>query len=159
MTFVPDELAAIEGWTKRARPLAGVFYRSVEYRFMDPANVLTGKGTELYGGRFAAVGMRAVYLADSDETASREVLARKKRLGNSSQITLDKYPRVVFAVDVSLQRVVSWLRKPRSKALVQVRESCLSVDNLKRSQELGQVPVAAGIQGLRFRVLLEPVET
>ena len=49
MTFAPDELAAIEGWTKRARPLAGVFYRSVEYRFMDPADVLSGKGTELYG--------------------------------------------------------------------------------------------------------------
>ena len=150
MTFAPDELAAIAGWTKRARPLAGVFYRSVEYRFMDPGDVLSGKGTELYGGRFAAVGMRAVYLAGSDDTASREVLARKKRLGNAPQITLAKYPRVVFAVAVSLQKVVSWLRKPRSKALIQIRESCLSLDDLTRSQQLGQALFAAGIQGLLF---------
>ena len=115
MTITPDELAAIEGWTKRARPLTGVYYRSVEYRYMDPADVLSGKGTELYGVRFAEVGTRAVYLAGSDDTASREVLARKKRLGDEAQITLEKYPRVVFAVSVSLLRVVTWLRKPRSK--------------------------------------------
>ena len=91
MTFAPDELAAIEGWTKRARPLAGTYYRSVEYRYMDPSDVLSGTGTMMYGGRFAEMGTRAVYLAGSDDAATREVLARKKRLGNASQITLDKY--------------------------------------------------------------------
>jgi RES domain-containing protein len=150
LTFAPDQLAAIEGWTKRARPLAGVFYRSVEYQFMDPSHVLTGEGTELYGGRFAEVGTRAVYLAGSDDTASREVLARKKRLGNDAQISLAKYPRVIFAVAVSLRRVVTWLRKPRSNSLRQIRESCLSPGDLSRSQELGQVLSRAGIQGLLF---------
>lgn len=150
MTFTPEELAAIEGWTKKARPLAGIFYRSVEYRFMDPSHVLSGIGTQKYGGRFAAVGTRAVYLAGSDETASREVLARKKRLGNASQITLAKYPRVVFAVSVTLQKVLTWLRKPRSKGLIQIRESCLALDDLARSQELGQALLAAGVQGLLF---------
>ena len=135
---------------KRARPLGGIFYRSVEYRFMDPAQVLSGMGTQRYGGRFAAVGARAVYLAGSDETASREVLARKKRLGNTSQITLAKYPRVVFAVSVTLQKVLTWLRKPRSKGLIQIRESCLALDDLTRSQELGQELLAAGVQGLLF---------
>jgi hypothetical protein len=136
LTFAPDELAAIEGWTKRARPLAGILYRSVEYRFMDPSDLLSGIGTKLYGGRFAAVGTRAVYLAGSDETASREVLARKKRLGNASQITLAKYPRVVFAVGVTLQKVVTWLRKPRSKALIQIRESCVVRQNAMRLEAL-----------------------
>jgi len=97
---------------KRARPQVGIFYRSVEYRFMDPTEVLSGMGTQRYGGRFATVGTRAVYLAGSDETASREVLARKKRLGNTSQITLAKYPRVAFAVSVTLQKVLTWLQKP-----------------------------------------------
>lgn len=118
----------------RARPLAGTFYRSVEYRFMDPTEVLSGIGTQRYGGRFAMAGTRAVYLAGSDEAATREVLARKKRLGNTSQITLAKYPRVVFAVTVTLQKVLTWLRKPRSMALSQIRESCLAVDDLTRSQ-------------------------
>jgi RES domain len=148
LTFAPDEIAAIEGWKKRACPLAGVFYRSVEYRFMDPREVLSGMGTQRYGGRFATVGTQAVYLAGSDETASREVLARKKRLGDTSQITLAKYPRVVFAVSVTLQKVLTWLRRPRSKALMKVRESCLSLDDLARSQELGQLLLAAGVHHL-----------
>jgi hypothetical protein len=57
------------------------------------------------------MGTRAVYLAGSDDTASREVLARKKRLGNDAQISLAKYPRIVFAVAVSLHRVVTWFAK------------------------------------------------
>jgi RES domain-containing protein len=150
LSFTLDELTAIEGWAKRARPLAGIFYRSVEYRFMDPDEVLSGTGTMLYGGRFAKLGTRAVYLGGSDDTASREVLARKKRLGNSAQISLDKYPRVVFAVAVSLSKVVTWLRKPRSKTLIQIRESCFALDDLTRSQELGQVLLATGVQRLLF---------
>jgi RES domain-containing protein len=150
LTFAPDELAAIEGWTNRARPLAGVFYRSVEYRFMDPSDVLSGKGTEMYGGRFAEVGTRAVYLAGSDDTATREALARKRRLGNNAQITLDKYPRVVFAVAVSVSRVVTWLRRPRSRTMMQIRNACLSQDDLARSQELGELLRRAGVQGLLF---------
>jgi RES domain-containing protein len=150
LTFAPHELAAIDGWTKKARPLAGVFYRSVEYRFMDPSEVLSGKGTELYGGRFAAAGTRALYLAGSDDTASREVLARKKRLGNNAQISLAKYPRVVFAVSASLRKVLTWLRKPRSKTLRQVREACLSPNELSHSQELGHILGRARIQGLLF---------
>jgi len=38
-------------------------------------------------------------LAESDSAASGEVLARKQRLGGSAQITLDRYPRIVFGVD------------------------------------------------------------
>ena len=150
MSFTPDELAAIQGWMKRARPLAGIFYRSVEYRFMDPDDVLTGKGTALYGGRFAEVGTRAVYLAGSDNTATREVLARKKRLGNEAQITFDKYPRVVFAVAVSLLRVVTWLRSPRSQTMMELRKACRTPNDLSRSQELGKTLRGAGIQGLLF---------
>jgi RES domain len=45
-------------------------------------------------------------------------------------------PRVVFAVSVTLQKVL---------------ESCLAVDDLTRSQELGQRLLAAGVQGLLFR--------
>ncbi|HEX3153131.1 MAG TPA: RES family NAD+ phosphorylase [Candidatus Angelobacter sp.] len=68
---------------------------------MDPTEILNGRGTELHGGRFAPIGMKAVYLADCDSGASAEVLARKKRLGRASQISLDKYPRVIYAVDVA----------------------------------------------------------
>ena len=33
---------------------------------------------------------------------------------------------------------------------MKVRESCLSLDDLARSQELGQLLLAAGVQGLLF---------
>ena len=92
MSFNRDELDAIEAWTATAKTLRGIYYRSVEYRYMDPKEVLNGRGAEAYGGRFASVGTRAVFLAESDSAASDEVLARKRRLGGNAQITLDKYP-------------------------------------------------------------------
>jgi RES domain-containing protein len=117
---------------------------------MNPDEVLNGRGTQLYGNRFAKVGTRAVYLADSDRAASNEVLTRKKRLGGKAQITLDKYPRIVFGVDVSLKRVVRWLRKPRSIRLRTVREACLSENELEASMEVGEKLQQLGIQGLLY---------
>jgi RES domain-containing protein len=117
---------------------------------MDPSQVLNGRGTELFGGRFAPIGMKGVYLADSDAGASSEVLARKKRLGGVSQITLDKYPRVVFAVDVELERVVSLIQKTRNPALASIRANSLD-DDLRYSQGVGQFLADTGVQGLLFK--------
>ena len=116
----------------------------------EPRRGSQWSGTQLYGSRFAQVGTRAVYLADSDRAASNEVLARKKRLGDKAQITLDKYPRIVFGVDVSLQKVARWLRKPRSIRLQTVREACLSEGELEASMEIGDKLQKLGIQGLLF---------
>jgi RES domain-containing protein len=150
VNLTADELAELDRWIKTARPLEGIYYRSVEYRFMNPDEVLNGRGTELYGGRFADVGTKAVYLAESDASASNEVLARKKRLGGQSQITIDKYPRIVFGVDVNLQRVVGWLRRPRSMTLATLREACLDENDLAPSKEVGEVLRKADVQGIRF---------
>jgi RES domain-containing protein len=98
LTFDRHELDAIAAWVQKAQPRSGIFYRSVSYQYMDPEAVLDGKGAMLYGGRFASVGTPAVYLAQSDAVASQEVTARKARLGGAAQISLDKYPRIVFAV-------------------------------------------------------------
>lgn len=117
---------------------------------MDPLQVLNGRGTELYGGRFAPIGTRGVYLADSDAGASEEVLARKKRLGGASQISLDKYPRVVFAVDVELERTVSLVRRPRNSALAAIRNASFEND-LSYSQHVGRFLADSGIQGLLFK--------
>jgi len=78
------------------------------------------------------------------------VLARKKRLGNQSQITIEKYPRIVFGVDVALERVVSWLRRPRSVRLAMIRQACLDEKELAPSKEVGEVLRRANIQGIRF---------
>ena len=73
---------------------------------MDPGEVLSGTGAERYGGRFVPVGVKAVYVSREDATASNEVTARKARLGAASQITIERYPRVVFGVRVRLQKHV-----------------------------------------------------
>lgn len=117
---------------------------------MDPTQILSGRGTELYGGRFAPVGMKGVYLAESDVGASAEVLARKKRLGGASQISLDKYPRVIYAVDVTLDRVVRLARKPREPVLASVWIKSFDT-NIAYSQEVGPFLASAGVQGLLFK--------
>ena len=129
----------------------GIYYRSVEYRYMDPKEVLSGGGAARYGGRFASVGTRAVYLAESDGGASAEVLARKQRLGGNAQITLDKYPRIVFGVAVSLERVLDFTKRGLATQLVPIRQNCLAPEELIPSMELGDLLRARSIQGLVFR--------
>lgn len=117
---------------------------------MDPDTVFDGKGAAAYGGRFASVGTRAVYLAESDEVASSEVMARKARLSGDAQISIDKYPRIVFTVEFTLGRVVDLSTKTLSKVMAAVREKCLDIDDLSFSQQLGDVLQSHGIDGLIF---------
>ena len=149
MRLSRDEEKALAALVATSKPISGTFFRSAERRFMDPSKVLSGSGTELYGGRFAPVGTKAVYLADSDAGASQEVLARKARLGGASQISLDKYPRIVFAVDVRLQRAVR-LVQPRNASLKAIVVRSLSND-LEYSYAVGRFLADAGVDGLFFK--------
>jgi hypothetical protein len=82
----------------------------------------------------------------------RKYLPRKKRLGGASQITLDKYSRVVFAVNVDLLRVVSLAPKPRNPAAI--RNTSLA-DDLSYSQDVGGRFLAnSGVQGLLVKSLV-----
>jgi RES domain-containing protein len=150
LSLTVEEQMALQKLIKHNEPLSGTYFRSVERRFMDPTEILNGRGTELYGGRFAPVGTKAVYLADSDVGASTEVLARKKRLGDSSQISLDKYPRVVYAVDVHVDRVVKLIRKPRNPVLASIWTKSMESD-IAYSQGIGRFLAHVGIQGLLFK--------
>lgn len=80
-----NQRAAVERWIGQAVSLDGEYFRSVEFRYMDPTDVLSGAGTRAHGGRFAAVGMGAVYLSATDSGAGKEVTARKARLGGASR--------------------------------------------------------------------------
>jgi RES domain-containing protein len=150
LTFNARQRAAIKRWMGQAVPLKGVYFRSVEYRYMDPADVLSGAGTRAHGGRFAAVGIRAVYLSATDSGASKEVTARKARLGGAAQISTDKYPRVVYAVAVNLKRALNLSALGSSQAGEAVRLACLNKADLTPSMELSRELEAEGIQGLLF---------
>ena len=150
MTFNARQRAAIKRWMGQAVALKGVYFRSVEYRYMDPADVLSGAGTRAHGGRFAAAGIRAVYLSATDSGASKEITARKARLGGAAQISTDKYPRVVYAVAVNLKRALDLSALGSSQAGEAVRLACLNKADLSASMELSRALEAEGIQGLLF---------
>jgi RES domain-containing protein len=150
LTFTAKQRAAIKHWMDQAVGLKGVYFRSVEYRFMDPKDVLSGGGTRKYGGRFAAVGTRAIYLSATDSGASKEVTARKARLGGAAQISIDKYPRVVYAVDVDLKRALNLSALGSSPSGEAVRIACLAKNDLSASMDLAHELEARGIEGLLF---------
>ena len=150
MTFSAKQQRAIKRWISQAAPTKGHFFRSVEYRYMDPLDVLSGAGTRTYGGRFAPIGTRAVYLSATDAGASKEVTARKSRLGGVGQISVEKYPRVVYAVAVDLKRVLDLSTLGSSQAAEALRATCLDKNDLRPSMELAGELISAGIQGLVF---------
>ena len=150
MTFNAKQRAAIERWIGRAAPFKGVYFRSVDYRYMDPEDVLSGAGTKECGGRFAPKGIRAVYLSATDSGASKEVTARKTRLGGTAQISTDKYPRVVYAVAVDLKKALDLSDLGSSQAGRNVLADCLNLDDLSSSMELARELKAESIQGLLF---------
>ena len=117
---------------------------------MDPSDVLSGAGTRAHGGRFAAVGTRAVHLSATDSGASKEVTARKARLGGAAQITTDKYPRVVYAVAVNLKRTVDLSALGSSQTANAIRAACLAEHDLADSMDLARELETTGIQGLLF---------
>ena len=150
MSFNSKQHAAIRRWIDQAVPLRGVYFRSVEYRYMDPADVLSGAGTRTHGGRFAAVGTRAVYLSATDSGAGKEVTARKARLGGAAQISTEKYPRVVYAVEVNLKRTLDLTALGSSQTANAIRAATLAKNDLSASMDLSQELGAKGIQGLLF---------
>jgi RES domain-containing protein len=117
---------------------------------MDPADVLRGAGTRTHGGRFAAVGTRAVYLSATDSGASKEVTARKARLGGAAQISTEKYPRVVYAVEVNLKRTLDLSALGFSQTANAIRAASLAKNDLAASMDLAQELGTKGIQGLLF---------
>jgi len=150
LTFNAKQQAAIKRWIRRAAPLKGLFFRSVEYRYMDPIDVLSGAGARAYGGRFAPIGTRAVFLSVTDSGASKEVTARKSRLGGVGQISIDKYPRIVYAVAVDLKEALSLSTLRSSQAAETIKAACLDKNDLAVSMELARELISAGIEGLLF---------
>jgi RES domain-containing protein len=150
LIFAAKQRAAIESWIGTAAPIADTFFRSVERRWMDPDDVLSGEGTVASGGRFAALGVRAVYLSTTDTGASKETTARKSRLGGSALISTAKYPRIVFAVTTKLQRVLRLEDLGLSGPGGDVRRACLEENDLSASVQVATLLEKAGIQGIIF---------
>jgi RES domain-containing protein len=83
---------AIDSLCHDVKPFEDSCFRSVELAWAHPDDVISGEGTKAKGGRFVPKGTRAVYASLDEETATREVTARKARLGGEAQISPKTIP-------------------------------------------------------------------
>ena len=80
------------------------FFRSVAFWYFHPDDLISGEGTRLNGGRFVPVGVPAVYASLEEDTALREVTARKGALGGRRQINVGEYPRMTYILCIATKR-------------------------------------------------------
>ena len=67
-----------------------------------------------------------------------------------NKIKVAKYPRVVYAIFVNLERVLDLTTVPASAVLKALRKKCLEANELVPSMELAAHLQKAGVQGLVF---------
>ena len=150
MKLTSKQQRLLDSLAKEASPLSSMFFRSVEFRWMHPDDVIGGAGALKLGGRFAPIGAKAVYASDSEETLLREVSGRKGRLGGNALIDVDRYPRVTFRIDVKVDRHVSFAGSFRQSELERIRRRCLSPASLAFSQNVGRHLEAPGVQAILY---------
>jgi RES domain-containing protein len=132
-----------------ATSLQGDFFRSVAFRYFHPDDVISGEGTRLRGGRFVPVGVRAVYASLEEETALREVTARKRALGGRSQIIIGEYPRMTYVLSVATKRNLD-LAVTLPTELANVVRLCLRGSGHSASQKLADIWISEGIDSVVF---------
>lgn len=142
--------AALEVLCDSALPFDDPCFRSVELAWAHPDDVISGEGTRLKGGRFAAKGTRAVYASLDEETATREVTARKARLGGKGQIALKDYPRLTYVISIEVNKCVDFRNIGNDAVLKDVLTATTDADHLGPSQEVGAFLVEKGIQAVIF---------
>jgi RES domain-containing protein len=121
-----------------ATPLDGDFFRSVAFRYFHPDDVISGEGTRWNGGRFVPVGVKAVYASADEETAMREVTARKRALGGRNQLDVGEYPRMTYVLSIQTQRNLD-LASAVPKEFSEIVRRCLRSPQYSASQELAAI--------------------
>jgi RES domain-containing protein len=138
--------AALDVLAGAAKPFENDCFRSVELAYGYPDDVVSGEGTRLHGGRFVPQGMPAVHASLDEETGTREVSARKARLGGRAQIRLKDYPRLTYVISVTGEKCVDFRPVDRSTVLGQTLAAALDLSDLTDSQVVGQYLVGKGVQ-------------
>ena len=150
MKLTAKQRRLLDDLATTAKPLSGIFFRAVEFRWMHPDDVMSGAGAAKLGGRFVSVGTKALYVSDSEETLLQEIAVRKRRLGGRALIDLDKYPRVTFRIDLNLDQHITFVEGFRTKDLERIRRQCLDVENLAASQAVGSYLAGLGVQAILY---------
>jgi RES domain-containing protein len=142
--------AALDPSCDSALPFDDSCFRSVELAWAYPDDVISGEGTRLKGGRFAAKGTKAVYASLDEETATREVTARKTRLSGLAQIALKDYPRVLYVIAIKAKKCVDFRNIGGNLVLKDVLSAASDPADLGPSQEVGSYLVEKGMDAVIF---------
>ena len=142
--------AALDVLCDSALPFDDSCFRSVELAWAHPDDVTSGEGTRSKGGRFAAKGTRAVYASLDEETATREVTARKTRLGGEAQIALADYPRLTYVISIEAKKCVDFRNIRNNAVWKDVLVAVSDRDDLRASQEVGAYLIDKGIEAVIF---------
>lgn len=138
-----------------AGPWRGVAYRAVSPRYADSGDLLSGRGSQLHGGRWNAPGtFPAIYGSLTPETAMAEVLSSFRAFNVPIYRAL---PRTFLALDVQLQRVLDLTkgfvrRHLRVSRRRMVEEEWRRLQNRGRealTQAIGRAAHNAGLEALR----------
>ena len=133
---------------EQASPLEGEFFRSVELAYAHPDDVVSGEGTQSYGGRFVRPGFRAVYGSVDEEAAFRESAARMNRLAGRGGARVVGYPRITYVIGVKAASHVSLTTThPDAAAIL---PACLDPNDLAESQAVGEFLQTHSIQAVVF---------
>jgi RES domain-containing protein len=125
-----------------AGPWRGVAYRAVAPRYADSGDLLSGRGSRLYGGRWNAPStFPAIYGSLTPETAMAEVLSSFRAFNIPTHRAL---PRTFLALDVQLQRVLD-LTKGFVRRHLRVSRRRMVAEEWRRIQNRGQEALTQAI--------------
>ena len=142
--------AALDQLAASPKPFNKTCVRSVAAEWGAPDDVISGEGTRMSGWRLAPVGVRAVYASLDEETATREVTGRKKRMSGNAIISDDAYPRMTYRIAFDIERCVDLREVDPASVLAEVVAGVLDENDLRVSQDVGEYLTSKGIQGAIF---------
>ena len=143
----------LERLLSSATKFSGVAYRSSTPEYATEADLLTGEGSKLYGGRWNPIGIAVVYASLTPETAMAETLAHNRYYGISAE---DAMPRTFVAIAAKLHAVLDFRDGNVRRRLQVSQKRILAVDWRKDvragrepiTQKIGQAAYEAGWEGL-----------
>jgi len=137
---------------RSARTWSGVVYRSVTPEYANLADLISGKGSQLFGGRWNPPrSFPSVYGSSSPEAAMSECLAHYRYFN----IPLPQaMPRVFVAVQVRLQRLVD-LTTARTLVRLGLSHKKIIEADWRRENDLGRESLTQAIGRALHQARLE----
>ncbi len=135
------------------QPWQGAAYRATTLEYAKPENILLGRGSFLYGGRWNAIGsFHAVYGSTEDTVA---VVESRATAGYAHLPLPFRTPRLLVAIELSLQRVIDLtsvdIRQALGLSLEEFQEDWRKVQEEGReslTQTIGRAVFVQGGEGL-----------